>query len=94
MFSKERSEHDGGGQLLRLLQHTPLLLVQRPHQPAQLPHLGAINAMHCAGLHDALEPLRGPRAGAGAAVHPADILDAAHRRWLRVWGWLCGRQLA
>jgi hypothetical protein len=19
-----------------------------------------------------------------------DILDAAHRRWLRVWGWLCG----
>jgi hypothetical protein len=50
--------------------------------------------MHCAGLHDALEPLRGPRAGAGAAVHPEDILDAAHRRWLRGWGWLCGRQLA
>ena len=45
-------------QLLHKLQHTPLFLVQSPHQPAQLPHLGAVGTMHRAGFRDALPPLR------------------------------------
>jgi hypothetical protein len=59
-------------------QHPPLFLVQQPHQPAQLPHLRTIGAMHCAGLHDPLEPLWRPRARAGATVHPASAVRHSH----------------
>src|SRR4029077_13595917 len=69
-----------GASLLHQLQPRPLLLVQQPHQPAQLPHLGPVSAMHRAGLHDALQALRRPWASTGAAmvVTPA----VAHRRRL------------
>ena len=55
--------------------HTAKLLAatagQFPHLALYPPHLGSISTMHRTGLHDALEPLRRARAGAGAtmAIH-------------------------
>jgi hypothetical protein len=49
--------------VLHQLQHAPLLLVQHPHQAAQLPHLSSVSTMHRAGLQDALQPLQRARAG-------------------------------
>jgi len=52
----------GRRRLLHQHQHAPLLVAQSPHQPAQLPHLCTVGAMHRAGLHDALQPLQRARA--------------------------------
>lgn len=69
--------------LLHELQHTPLLLVQQPHQPAQFPHLGPVSAMHRVGLHDALQTLWRPWASAGTTMHTA---PPRGHRWLAIQG--------
>jgi len=83
----------GRRRLLNQLQHATLLLVQHPHQPAQLPHLCTVGAMHRAGLADTLQPLR--RSGACAWCRRASCTARSASPALCTAGWpVCGHHTA